>query len=80
MGLPLTKTNPPHPLPNASPCPACTSPPPSRRRRILDGKNEGVIFTDAGTKGRLEGCDVRDNAKFGVLIEGGACPTVASCK
>ena len=52
-------------------------PPPPRS--IHDGKSAGVVLRGAGTKGRLEGCDVARNEKSGIEIQG-ADPVVADCK
>ena len=57
--------------------------PPGRcriRRSIRGGKLDGVYITDAGTRGRLEGCDIAGNGRFGVQILGGADPSFSACK
>lgn len=40
----------------------------------------GVVFGDAGTTGRLEGCDIFANEDTGVWIGKGAAPVVATCR
>ena len=40
----------------------------------------GVTFASAGTRGRLEGCDVSRNKGINIIIEEGAEPCLASCE
>ena len=55
-------------------------PPPLRRRRVHDGQNCGVYIGGAGTRGRLEGCDIVGNLQAGVVIKEGGDPTLVACK
>ena len=48
-------------------------------RRIHDGQTEGVWIIGAGTRGRLERCDVAGNKDAGVWMGGQADPTLSSC-
>ena len=38
-----------------------------------------MIVSDAGTKGRLEGCEIAGNANCGVLVQDGGDPTLVGC-
>jgi len=38
------------------------------------------VFNGAGTRGRLEGCDIAWNKMAGVQITAGADPVLAACK
>ena len=50
-----------------------------RTSTIRNGKDAGFIFTGAGTKGRMEDCDVSAN-EAEVIIRRGADPLLSSCK
>ena len=62
------------PLPPCRPAPAAL-----RHRRIYDGESSGVVVTDFGTKGLLEGCELWGNANGGVRIQAGGAPTLRGC-
>ena len=49
-------------------------------RRVHDGQSYGVWIAGAGTRGRLEGCDVARNKGAGVYITAGADPVLAASK
>ena len=51
-----------------------------RLRRIFEGKNAGVMFSNVGTKGRLEECEIWGNESVGVAFQDGADPLVSRCK
>ena len=53
---------------------------PRRRRRIHDGGICGLAIEGAGTKGRLEGCDIARNGWNGVDLSFGADPLLVACK
>ena len=38
-----------------------------------------MYISGAGTKGRLEGCDVAGNGRAGVRISAGAAPLLTTC-
>ena len=50
------------------------------RGRIHDGLSTGISIVDAGTRGRLEGCDVSGNKLTGVHISDGADAIISTCK
>ena len=47
---------------------------------IYDEHGPGAIFTGAGTKGHLLGCEIWGNEEAGVLVNEGANPLISSCK
>ena len=72
------ESTPPPPAPAGS---TARGPPPGAYiPTVHDGKFAGVVFIGAGTKGRMENCDVFDNEKGGVAVSGGAAPLVVACK
>ena len=70
----------PPPLQCVRPCSPSSPPRTVARHSIHGGKAGGVILADAGTKGRLERCDIADNKKAGVAIYSGADPLLTACK
>ena len=65
-------------------CPPSPSPPPPPPYdavcSIYDEHGPGAIFTGAGTKGHLLGCEIWGNEEAGVLVNEGANPLISSCK
>ena len=43
-------------------------------------KRDGITIKGAGTKGRLERCDIAENEQSGAEIAAGADPTLVACK
>ena len=62
--------------PLASPSP----PPRAAARSIYGGKEGGLSIFGAGTRGRLENCNVWGNEKFGVKIALEADPLLQACR
>ena len=81
--VPSTPTPIPMRIPYAPPLPFPAVPAllsPDGSVRIHDGQGEGVYITGAGTRGRLEGCDVAGNKGYGVYISEGADPFLMDCR
>ena len=47
---------------------------------MRDGQFMGVMFAGAGTKGRLEGCEITHNGLTGLAVTEGADPLISSCR
>ena len=77
----IARTPPTH-TPLHPPLAVHPSPPPLPPRpcRIYGSQITGVSISGAGTRGRLERCDVSANLLANVGISGGADPTLAACK
>ena len=76
---------PPSPPPPLAPSPSSGAllwPPSPRRHSIDGGERYGVVFTSAGTRGRLEGCDIGGTSTemAGVVIKKRADPRLINCR